>query len=176
MELIVEKVRFHLPGDVFAIRLKFYFAEGFGASRRLPQPRIHEPIRTFAMLDPRNAKIEEHLPEGAEYSSVMAYLSVMLVRTIPWNHRSEMGGLQGGSLPLTHGVVRHPTQAHATVAPWLGSRPLYGVVVILRFTGRKIVQYALRTADPSRVDAYNRVAVSHPNLRIDRLPHHVRQR
>ena len=76
---------------------------------------------------------------------------------------------------LDHSVVRHAPEADVAVRPWLRAAPLDRVVEVLGLLQAEGSLTSGTSANPSPVDANDRVAVRHPVNRVDRLVNLVGQ-
>ena len=97
-------------------------------------------------------------------------VTVLICRTFPWDHRSEMFRLQCCNLPLVDCVIRNTVKTNFTARPFLTAGPLDGIGKILSLSRRKYIEITRRTASATRINPYTGIAPRNPYFRINGFP------
>ena len=119
MVLIVEWVGGDLVAEVASVPSQLVLAQRVGPRDKLTGDDTAGPSFADAVLNSLDLHVVPVVPEGAQDPTVVGHVPVPIRCALPWDHRSEVRGLERCDVPLVDAVVRDPGQADLAVTPRL---------------------------------------------------------
>src|SRR5262245_12266731 len=135
-----------LGPHLLAVARKLVLGKRLGTADKLAGDAASRPTVALTMLHCLHLHVLPVFAEGAEDSTVVSRVAIVVSPSFPHTDRCKVRRLQCRRSPLAASIIRDPIQAYFAAAPRLRCRPLDAQVEIPVLAHRVVIEKAGRAS------------------------------